>query len=623
MSEDLEWWFVDFETFYSTEYSLARLDNPSYILDPRFEAICLGVYKGLEGEGEIIDGPDIPRFLSSLPPRVAMGSHNALFDMSILSWRYNYVPTLIVDTLSMARTLLRHKLRRMGLGAIAEFFGLKKGDYLANVKGMSRADIIANGMWPGFTEYCLHDAWLCREIFKRLIPELPHEELILQDIVARTAVQPALRLDMDVLATNLTTVQYDKQILFMKAMFAGLRDKGQLMSNPQFAELLKSLDVDPPMTVSKTTGLRTFSFSKSNPEFLQLLDHDDARVSTLVEARLSFKTTIEETRTERMLNIGRLEFPHHGGTGVMPIPLIVGAAHTHRLGGGWRLNPQNWKRGGRIRQSIKAPPGFKIVTVDKRQIEARMNAWFCGEEELVEQFRRDLDVYSLFASDIYGYHVDKVLHPIPRFVGKTSILQLGYQAWWPRFQASVWLQSYDGINDPVTLSDDEAREIVTKYRKKYWRIANMWKWLPQRFGALAGVEPPFEHGPIRFEKGKVVGPSGLCLYYENLRFDGEWWFDFGGGAHKLYGGKFLENIIQFLSRVDTMQGAVRLKKPLDTYSTRMVHSSHDELVYLVPEQHVEPVKALVKLEMTRVPTWATGLPLAVDIGVGDTYGEAK
>ena len=142
-------------------------------------------------------------------------------------------------------------------------------------------------------------------------------------------------------------------------------------------------------------------------------------------------------------------------------------------------------------------------------------------------------------------------------------------------------------------------------------------------GALAGVEPPFEHGPIRFEHGRVVGPSGLCLYYENLRFDGEWHFDFGGGVHKLYGGKFLENIIQFLSRVDTMQGAVRLKKPLDTYSTRMVHSSHDELVYLVPEQHVEPVKALVKLEMTRVPTWAPGLPLAVDIGVGDTYGEAK
>ena len=623
MSE-IEWWFVDFETHFSSDYSLVHMDVPSYVLDPRFEAICLGTIKGLDGIPSIVDGPDIPAWLASLPPRTALVSHNALFDMSILSWRYGYVPHLIVDTLSMARTLLRHKLKSMSLASIANYYGLEKGTYVQNVKGMTRADIIANGMWAGFTEYCLNDATLCRTLFKNMVPDLPTEELFLQDIIARCAVEPTLRLDMDVLAANLGQVQNDKQILFMKAMFAGLRDKTQLMSNPQFFDLLKSLGVDPPMVTSKATGLMTPGFSKTNPEFLELLEHDDPRVSTLVEARLSFKTTIEETRTERMLSIGRLDFPHHGGTGVMPIPLIIGAAHTHRLGGGWKLNPQNWKRGGLIRKSIKAPPGYKLITADKRQIEARMNAWFCEQDDLVDQFRFDRDVYSDFATEVYGYPVRKDTHPDERFVGKTSVLQLGYQAWWPKFQASVWLQSYNGINEPIALSDEMAREIVTTYRVKYHRIANMWKWLPQRFGALQGADAPFEYKCIRFEEGRVMGPTGLPMFYENMRFvNGEWYFDFGGAEHKLYGGKALENIIQWLARLNTMSDAVRLKKPLADYSTRLVHTAHDELVYLCPEFYVEPVTKLIKTEMTRVPAWAPGLPLAVDIGVGDTYGDTK
>lgn len=627
MAYDLDWYFVDAETLYANDYSLSNkdMDIPSYILDPRFELQCLGVIHGFDGKPFIVDGPDVPKFIHTLPANVAMVSHNALFDMSILSWRLGYAPKLIVDTLSMARTLLGHLLKRVSLKVVAEHFGWVKGEELNLVKGMSRADIMACDLWERFTNYCMNDAWLCQQIFLKLLPLLPPEELILHDMVARCAVQPMFRLDMDVLASNLGRVQYDKQILFMKAMFAGLSDKSELMSNPKFAELLKSLDVEPPRIISKTTGLTTYGFSKSNPEFLQLLDHEDPRVSTLVEARLSFKTTIEETRTERMMRIGQLDFPHHGGQQVMPIPLIVAAAHTHRLGGGWKLNPQNWGRQSPIRKALKAPDGYTVVTADARQIEARMNAWFCMQEDLLEAFREGRDVYAEFASAIYGYLVNKDDHPRQRFVGKTGILQLGYQAWWPRFQASCWLLSFNGVDEPVTLSDDEARATVVGYRTRMHHIANMWKWLPHRFGCLTGAEPPYEYQCIRFEKGRVVGPGGMPMFYENLRFDGagDWWFDHHGVAHKLYGGKFLENIIQFLSRCATMQSAIRLKKPLDTYSTRLVHSSHDELVYLVPNKWVEHAKELIRIEMTRTPGWAPGLPLAVDIGQGATYGDAK
>jgi len=614
-NDDLEFWFVDFETFYSSDYTLRSLDPPSYILDPRFEAICLGVAKGFTDTPFLIDGPDIPDFLDNLPDNVAMVSHNALFDMAILSWRYDYVPKLIVDTLAMARTLLAHILKRVDLGTIAQYLGLRKGTMVQTVKGMTRADIIANGLWDDEAAYCLQDTAICRAIFLHLLPLLPPEELILHDIIARCAIEPTLRLDTDLLHEHLGEVQWSKQKLFMHAMFAGLEDKSQLMSNPQFADLLNNYGVEPPMKLSKTTGLMTHAFSRTDPEFLALLDHDDPRVVAIVEARLGFKSTIEETRTQRMINIGGLDFPHHGGSQVMPIPLIVGAAHTHRLGGGWKLNCQNWGRTSPIRRAIMAPPDHKLIVADARQIECRMNAGFCGQQNLLDEFARGDDVYQNFADDI----------GVIRFIGKIGVLQLGYQAAAPRFQQSVWVESFKAGGEPVWLDDFESERVVQGFRRRYDRIAAMWYWLPRQFGIIAGSGGTFEYGPIRFEKGRIVGPTGLCLYYHNLRYDeGQWVFDYGGVTTKLYGGKWLENIIQFLARCSTMTVAVRLKKPLEEYSCRLTHTTHDELVYVVPNQYVEIVKPLIAAEMRRSPDWMPNVPLDTSISDGvDRYGDAK
>jgi DNA polymerase len=623
MTEPLQYWFVDFETYYGDGYTLTTMDPPSYILDPRFEAICLGVAKGFNDPPTLVDGPHIPSFLNSLPPNVAMVSHNALFDMCIMSWRYGYVPKLIVDTLAMARTLLAHRLDSLSLGSVAKHIGLQKGDFIHNVRNMTRADIIANGLWRGYTEYCLGDTAICRAIFLHLIESLPAEEVILHDMVARCAVEPTLKLDMDVLHEHLGNEETRKSELFFKAMCAGLTDRSELMSNPQFSELLLKLGVNPPTKVSKTTGLRTWAFSRNDRAFLELLEHDDPRVGALVEARISHKSTLEETRTRRMINIGQLDFPHHGGTETMPIPLIVGAAHTHRFGGGWKLNCQNWGRESPIRKAVIAPEGHKIVAADSRQIEARMNAWFCGQDDLLEQFRQGIDVYSAFASEIYLRHVTPA-DKNERFVGKTGVLQLGYQAGWRNFQASVWLKSYDGVNEPITLTDDEANNVVNKYRMRYANISGMWRILPNMFSVLQGRERPVEMGPLRFEKGRVVGPNGLCLHYHNLRFEnGQWCYDHGGRTYKIYGGKFLENIIQFLSRIATMQAAFRLRKPLGRLSSRLTHTSHDEIVYLAKDDVVGAVKEMLEEEMRRSPSWAKTLPLDVAIGVGLSYGDAK
>lgn len=626
---NMTWVFGDFETFWSADYSLTHMDPPSYILDPRFRVICLGIAFGDETPALCEDWA-VEHMIKALKlkqrngEKIAFVSHNALFDACILAWKYDFVPDLVVCTMSMARSLLRHRVSSVSLAAVARHFGWMKGDMARRAMGMGKEDIVANGLWDEYAAYCKNDTALCRSIFYHLLPRMPPQEIILQDIILRCAIEPQFIADTRLLHEHLQTVKWDKAKLFAKAMFAGLTDKEQLMSNDKFGELLIRKGVNPPRRIAPQSGRSVFWFAKNNPEFLDLLEHDDPKVVALVEARLAFKSTIEETRAQRMINIAGLTF---GGKpeGIMPIPLKMGAAITHRLGGDWKLNPQNWGRKSPIRRAMRAPDGYKVVVGDKKQIEARMNAWFCGQNDLVAQFARDEDVYANFASEIFHYKVTKETHPPERFTGKTGILQLGYQSWWPKFQATVWLQSYNELDEPISLSDEESERIVKGYRNRYAGISGMWTRLHDLLHDMAEGRQ-FEVGPVTFDGNTLTGPGGLQIIYENLRWDKEsrqWLYDYDGKTFKLYGGKELENIIQWLSRIDTMDDVVRLKPLMAELNSRLTHTSHDEILYIVKDEFVDRACNLLRQEMTRVPDWAAGLPLAVDIGVGQSYGEAK
>jgi DNA polymerase len=578
----------------------------------------------------IVDGPDIPYFLHKcIPSKAAACSHNALFDFCVFSWVFGWTPALILDTLAISRTLLSHKLKSLSLRSVAKYLGLpEKGGFLAQAKGMTRLDLIANGMWQQYCDYCINDTELCRLIFIELAPFLPDEEFLVHDMVARCAVEPRFRLNMEVLAEHLHRVKTEKEIMFAKAMFAGVDHKGELMSNPQFADVLRRLGVDPPLKLSPTTGQVAYAFSRNDPAFLELREHEDLRVQAVVEARLGHKSTLEETRTERMLNIGNLSFPHHGGTQVMPIPLKIGAAITHRLGGDWLLNCQNWGRQSPIRRSVQAPAGMRVVASDAAQIEARLTAWFCGQQDMVEQFRQGLDVYALFATTVYGYPVNKSQHPTQRFVGKTGVLQLGYQAGWPKFQKTVFILSGKEGLEPVELSDEDSMKVVTTYRETNDKISGMWSYLGHMIAWMANAVEgeKKEMGPVTFMRHRIVGPNGLCLYYENLRWNAgirQWEYDYHGITTQIFGGKLLENIVQFLARIATMQAALRIKKRLEGYLSWFVHQAHDELVYLVREDYADYVGDVLSQEMSRTPDWAPGLPLKGETRIGLNYGECK
>lgn len=624
--------FVDFETFYSQSYSLTKMDPASYILDPLFEAICLGV-ANLNDAPMLVDGPEIPIFLHKLKQaqlagrRIAMVSHNAQFDMAIMSWRYNFQPDLIVDTIALSRTLLGPRLTSHSLDSVARYFRLpEKGSMVAQVKGMTRADIIANDMWDQEVEYCLHDTWLCREIYKNLFPRLPAMEIVLHDIITRCTTEPLLRVDRDLLLAHLAKVQQQKAFVLQQVEQAGI-GKSHLMSNQKFADVLRMLGVEPPTKISPTTNEKTFAFSKQDEAFTDLLEHENVMVRAVVEARLETKSTIEETRTKRFIAISELEFPNLGSC-VMPMPVIIGAAHTHRVGGGWELNVQNMGRGSTLRDAIHAQSGYLLLVADSKQIEARFTAWFCDQLDLVEQFEKGEDVYANFASEVYGFPVNRKIHVAEGFVGKTGILQLGYASGWRKFQNTVRILTRN-TDHPITLSDEESETVVQKYRRKMDRITRRWRDLDYVLATMHSL-PEAGDGMVMkcvtFYRNLMMGPTGLPVWFPGLHYDpfeGSYYFQDGKMRRRTYGASLLETISQHCSRCIVMMAAVRLFQPMARIGARLVHSAHDELVYMVPEQNIETAKVWAEMEFRRRPVWAPELPLDVDTGVGFRYGDCK
>jgi hypothetical protein len=609
--------YADFETYYSSEYSLRHLDPPSYILDPLFQLICCGI--AVDDKAPILlDRDEIEPFFQSLDPgNIALVSHNAQFDASILSWRFGWRPRIIIDTLSMSRTIFNNKLKRHDLDSVAMCCGVpysSKGNTLSQVRGMCREDIIANGLWDEFRDYCLSDVRKCRGIFLKLAECLPDEEFLIHDQVLRMAVDPVLLADVTKLALHRDDIRARKEIMFARAMLMGIETKTDLMSNARFAVILDKLGVDPPHKISPITGLRTFAFAKSDEAFQALREHENPLVRDLVETRLGYKSTIEETRANRLCNIGNLTFPHHAKH--------IGAARTHRLGGDWKCNFQNMGRKSDIREALCAPPGQILVAADAAQIEARLLALYCRQQDLLERFRAGIDVYAAFASDLFGKPVTKATEPVLRFLGKTAVLGCGYVCGPDKFILMVKsLSALDG--EPLVLSYTEADKIIQTYRLLNHMI--VWKWGWMRSTAIPHMSKPFNDpladGPLTWGSFEVTGPSNLKIFYPGLHFqEGQWLYDDAGTPNKLYNGKLIENVIQHMARVVVMQAAHRLIPVANEVGARWVLQAHDELVYSVPERHAELLGKHLHTEMTREPKWAPGLPLATDVRSGPTYG---
>ena len=602
---------IDFETYYDRDFSLTKLTTEEYIRSDRFEVIGVSVKVNNNGT-EWASGTheQIRQWLQSEFnwADALVLAHNTLFDGAILHWRFGINPRGWLDTLCMGRAV--HGVEVGGsLKALAERYKLgEKGTEVLNALGKRRLDF-SEAELARYGDYCINDVELTYKLFQRMVRKFPKQELKIIDTTLRMFIEPRLELDVTLLESHLEQIKATKEEL----LSVSGADKSDLMSSDKFAELLRGLGVTPPMKISPTTNKMAYAFSKTDQEFLALADHPDTRVQALVAARLGNKSTLEETRTQRFIDIA--------SRGNLPVPIRYYAAHTGRFGGDDKINLQNLPSRGananQLKKAIVAPKGYTVIDADSAQIEARVLAWLAGQDDLVEAFAKQEDVYKKMASAIYGI-AESDVDKSQRFVGKTTILGAGYGMGAAKFQVQL-------KNMGVEVELDEAKRIIDIYRRTNTAIVGLWRQaqvmltrLSQGESATLGRAGVLEVAP---EESAIKLPSGLFMRYDDLQFEQsdkglQFHYKTRRGRTKIYGGKVIENVCQAIARCIIAEQMLQIAKKY-----KVVLTVHDAIAVCVRDAEAEEAQAYVEKCMRWVPAWAEGLPVNCESGSGKSYGD--
>jgi DNA polymerase len=592
---------IDFETYYSRDFSLTKSTTEEYVRSDMFEVIGVAV-KENDNDAVWFSGShsEVSDFLSGFDWSNSFAlAHNAMFDGAILTWRFDIKPMAWLDTLAMARATDGLDVGN-SLAKLVERYGLgKKGTEVLDALGKRRSDFSTSEL-NAYGGYCKNDVELTYALFHVLVQRFSKSELQLISLTTKMFSEPVLQLNTPLLEQHLMQVQARKEKLLAQCV----ANKETLMSNPKLAELLIKMGVEPPMKESPANGKLTYAFAKNDEEFKALMEHPDERVQAIIAARLGTKSTLEETRTQRFINISL--------RGKMPVPLRYYAAHTGRWGGDDKLNLQNLPRKSLLKDSIVAPKGYVLIDADSSQIEARIVAWISGQNDLVDAFERKEDVYKIMASAIYN-KAEKEIDSQERFVGKTTILGAGYGMGHTKF--GIQLKTFG-----VEIADEEASRIISVYRQTYPHIPRLWKEANNAIEALRlRKTTTVGHQPqaLSVTEAGFLLPSGLHLNYTDLQEDDDGYtYKSRRGRIKIYGGKVVENVCQALARCVIGEQMLKISQRY-----KVALTVHDAVMAVVKEEEKDEALSYIQECMTWRPGWAQTLPLACEIGVGKSYGE--
>ena len=663
---------LDFETFYDADYTLSKLSTSEYVRDERFEASMVGIKIGNK-KTKVVPHSKIAAELAAINWEThSVLCHNVQFDGFILSHHYGVFPKRYYCTLGMARGLHSNEIGA-GLHDVSLFYG-GKGKIDGGVEGMKGVrfkELFANKpLWKRSAEYCANDVDEMFRIFCAMHPLYPAKEMDLIHMTARMFCAPVLKIDIPRVQT-----EYEREVTRREELLLNLlnpRDYDDVLdgkdkklegkerdmrivkkvvgSNERFVALFETLGIArdqlprklSPAWMKKNQAEReeaidskwAFAFAKDDLDFINMPEQvweyfphldpanpDDVleaaglseKLQQLIDTRIAVKSTTNITRAERFLKAGA-----NGMS--LPVGYAYYRAHTGRWGGNNKMNMQNLTRGGELRLSILAAKGHQIAVADSGQIEARVNAWLWDQFDLLDAFRDKRDVYSEFATDIYGRKVTKD-DKNDRHVGKVATLGLGYQMGAPKLQMTLAKGALGGPK--IALSIDQCQHIVNTYRRKCYAIKQGWDRSKDFIEHMANPDlEPLQYKCLEIGFEYIRLPNGMCLKYPDLRMAkgekgwDEWSYQSGDIRKKIYGGLLCENLVQALARIIVAEQMLMI----DT-KYPVVMTTHDEAVTHPKTKDAAKCYAFMEKCMTTPLWWCPEIPLAAEGGFAENYSK--
>lgn len=671
---------IDFETYWDSKagYSLKNMSAIDYIRDPRFHVQMMGV--NANGKTVLFDTPqDVADAVRGLKmqyqeDQYIVGHNINGFDGLILSEIFGWRP-IILDTIALMRWTGLARIMGVSLKKMTEHFGT--GEKTAGTvisDGKRTKEDFTPEEWEAFRQYCTDDVnqtAACARIMYEYIGGKTIEEVVkFSNITGHMATEPVFYIDKTKVQALLE--EEHQRVLSSRAAlqkYFHLEEdedfRKALRSAKKFTSMLQSLGVEPPLKVSEAQTatkqkkhpgeiiepVMVPALSKQDLPFLEMQNHPDERVATLVRARLENNSSVLESRLKNMLHFAEQDKP-------VPVMLKVFSAHTSRYGAGnssgktdglqFQNLPKRDPRMLEVRKAIRVKPGYKVVAADSSQVEARVLAYVANQYDLVEAFRLGADPYSDLAAAIFHIPSEEIHKGAKsgnkeykkyRNCGKKCILSAGYSVGASRYCESL-------LQDGVRLAEDIeehrriARHAHTVYRQRNASIVALWDRCDSVIRSLIMGSDGYFGGPtgdlfhythkrmphVSCNVPCIELPSGYTLWYPNLRSElndkGKMEFvydrtdEYGKlGKYRAYSGQITENIIQSLAFQVLMYQANRMYDA----GIKLSCNIHDSWATVVPEDEAQATADKMVAIMRTPPPWLTGCPLDAEAEITDDF----
>lgn len=658
---------LDFETFFSSEFTLKKMSTIEHITDDQFEVLGLSVTEE-DKAPYFIREPKVKQYLEHLQTLYGenlagctIAAHNAKYEGAILHWLYGITPKYIIDTMGLAshwnaraRNDLEHVAEREGLPPKGDTLRFKDWTTRRRYKPRGgrgrkrlmpvRLPIIDEKMWKELEDYANHDGFLEWEVFKRYMPRVscPEIELNALNHTMHLYIEPMVQVDeqlgldiidameaeidrhMDMVGHTREQISGDNS--FEAIMEAALKDAGD--------------DIVHYLKPAKNKRGCKLAIAKDDPARKLLEEHDDETIRNLMVAKNALSSWPDHITRVRSI-IAQCK----AAGGVLPVPLKYFGAHTGRWSGGEGINLQNLGSRGhelikRIRGMLLAPPGWEFVIADAASIESRCLAHMSGQDDKLEKYENGEEMYCRFAEIVLRKPERSLRKPHK----EEDWERLGCDPEHERYLA--WARNkigkigdlacgYGGGPDAVArfapdLDLDMRIRIRDKYREVNPKTVKFWYALQAKFIATAKYGRPctMPRG-LSFRQTKdcdviITLPSGHEIKYHEVTIKQD---DYGKDQIRvrnpqtreweyIWGGTLAENVIQAIARDVLWEAIIKV----EAAGYRVVHHVHDELIALVRKGVGKAVLDIAIKALRTRPQWALGCPLDGEGVVTTRYG---
>jgi DNA polymerase-1 len=249
--------------------------------------------------------------------------------------------------------------------------------------------------------------------------------------------------------------------------------------------------------------------------------------------------------------------------------------------------PIRTELGREIRSAFVAEPGFRLLSADYSQVELRILAHVSGEPKLREAFAAGEDIHAATAAEVLGKERAELTKD-ERNVAKMVNFGIIYGI------------SAFGLSENLDIPREDAQTYIDTYLARFPQVQDF---------IQRTIEQAEQDGYATTLFGRRRPVPELKARNRQTRGFGE---------------RLAVNFVMQGTAADVIKAAMvaihrRLRE--EGRAARLVLQVHDELLLEVPEVETSAVRDLVREEMCGA--YPLDPPLAVDVGLGDDWNEAK